>query len=281
MTRPARCLPILCFLFALPGIITASVSEVFALPADGFDLPVGKPDGEGYYRARGFRSNGHLGEDWNGRGGGNTDLGDPVYSIGSGVVVFSKDQREGWGNVVIVRHAYRESNGRIDYIDSLYGHLDERHVSLHDTVKRGQQIGTIGTNRGMYWAHLHFEIRRNLQIGMNRGDFARNTSNYHDPTYFISQRRQLHAEFRAVRIPVNTFSPGTSSEFDDFLARIADSAASAAAASGSSRKEVRMTTVSPPPSEETSEADRGEREKIRSFWDKLRSGSVTPGDGPA
>ena len=40
--------------------------------ADGFDLPVGKPDGEGYYKARGYRPNGHLGEDWNGKGGGDT-----------------------------------------------------------------------------------------------------------------------------------------------------------------------------------------------------------------
>ena len=39
--------------------------------ADGFDFPVGKPHADGYYRARGFRSGGHMGEDWDGvRGGG-------------------------------------------------------------------------------------------------------------------------------------------------------------------------------------------------------------------
>ncbi len=47
---------------------------------DGFDFPVGKPDGKGYYRARGLRlkSPRHMGEDWNGNGGGNSDLGDTV-----------------------------------------------------------------------------------------------------------------------------------------------------------------------------------------------------------
>ncbi len=55
--------------------------------ADGFDFPVGKPEGTGYYKARGFYPNGHLGEDWNGRGGGDSDLGDPIYSMGTGVVV--------------------------------------------------------------------------------------------------------------------------------------------------------------------------------------------------
>lgn len=33
---------------------------------------------------------------------------DPIYSIGDGVVVFARDCHMGWGNVVIVRHAYRE-----------------------------------------------------------------------------------------------------------------------------------------------------------------------------
>ena len=92
--------------------------------ADGFDYPVGKPDAKGYYKARGFRPNGHLGEDWDGVGGGDTDLGDPIYSIGDGVVVFARDCHMGWGNVVIVRHAYSEA-GISRNIDSLYAHLQK------------------------------------------------------------------------------------------------------------------------------------------------------------
>ncbi len=174
--------------------------------ADGFDYPVGKPEGAGYYKARGFWPNGHLGEDWNGRGGGNTDRGDPVYSIAHGVVVYSADFRAGWGNVIIIRHAYREKNGRIYFIDSQYGHLDRRMVRTGDKVKRGEKIGTIGRGpRNMYYAHLHFEIRKNIALGMQRSKFKRDYSNYHSPTHFITANRRLRQEFRQYQIPINTF----------------------------------------------------------------------------
>jgi murein DD-endopeptidase MepM/ murein hydrolase activator NlpD len=185
------------------GLAQKSVSY---LVADGFDFPVGKPNAAGYRKARGFYPNGHLGEDWNGNGGGNTDRGDPIYAIAHGVVVYSDDFKEGWGNVVIIRHAYREKNGQIAYIDSLYGHLDRRGVRLGDRVVRGQLVGTMGCGpRDMYLAHLHFEIRKNLAVGMNRSDFKRDYSVYHSPTSFIQKFRRLRQEFRRVPIPVDTF----------------------------------------------------------------------------
>lgn len=176
--------------------------------ADGFDFPVGPPGGnaEGYYKARGFWPNGHLGEDWNGVGGGDSDLGDPIYSIGHGVVVLSEDVKVGWGNVVIVRHAYREPSGKIEMIDALYGHLHERKVRKGQIVERGQLVGTMGGNNGMYPVHLHFEIRKNLAIGMNRSKFARDYSNYYSPTHFINVRRRLATDLKKYEIPVNTFA---------------------------------------------------------------------------
>ena len=57
-------------------------------------------------------------------------------------------------------------------------------------VARGQQIGTMGTAHGQYDAHLHFEIRKNLEIGMSRSKFQKNFSNYYDPTQFIASHRQ-------------------------------------------------------------------------------------------
>lgn len=174
--------------------------------ADGFDYPVGKPDGAGYYIFRGFSPNGHLGEDWNGNGGGDSDEGDPVYSIAHGVVVFSEDFKKGWGNVVIVRHAYREQNGQIAFVDSLYGHLKVRSVSLGQQVSRGQLVGTIGCGPyRMYAAHLHFEIRKDLRVGMRRDLYPRSYETYHVPKQFMDLRRSLRFEDRTVRVPINTF----------------------------------------------------------------------------
>src|SRR5436190_1605700 len=141
----------------LTTALAADVPTVAVRLADGFECPVGRDGAKNYYVARGFRPNGHLGEDWNGQGGGDTDLGDSVTCTANGVVVFAQDYKLGWGNVVIVRHAYSEG-GAINYIDSLYGHLNEFVVRVGESVARGQKIGTIGNNHGQYSAHLHFEL---------------------------------------------------------------------------------------------------------------------------
>jgi murein DD-endopeptidase MepM/ murein hydrolase activator NlpD len=199
----------ICFLifFALTGK-TLSVSDYAELaPATGFDFPVGAPNAEGYYKARGFWPNGHVGEDWNGKGGGNSDLGDPVYAIGEGIVVQSRDVRRGWGNVIIIRHVFIDKNGNVKLLDSLYAHLDSRNVVLNQIVKRGQKIGTIGNNRGMYLAHLHFETRKNLAIGMHRSSFSKTYSNYYSPTSFIRSHRRCPDSKKTFRVPINTFAP--------------------------------------------------------------------------
>jgi hypothetical protein len=174
--------------------------------ADGFDHACGKPDGRGYYVFRGFYPRGHLGEDWNGNGGGDTDLGDPVYAIGDGVVIFSEDYKRRWGNVVIVRHAYRGADGKVSMVDSLYGHLDRRLVRQYQVVKRGQQLGTIGNCYGIYAAHLHLEVRKNLRIGMNRSAYAGDYSNYYSPRAFIASHRNLNSRGETFNIPVDGVS---------------------------------------------------------------------------
>lgn len=174
--------------------------------ADGFDLPVGQ-NGKSYYKARGVRPNGHLGEDWNGTGGGNTDLGDPIYSAADGIVTFAQDYRLGWGNVVIIRSAYLE-NGDTKFVDSLYGHLLDFTVRAGQRIKRGQQIARMGSNRGMYPAHLHFEMRKNINVGMYRNSFARDWSVYWSPTEFVAARRTLPGNSRTVSVPINTY-PGS------------------------------------------------------------------------
>jgi murein DD-endopeptidase MepM/ murein hydrolase activator NlpD len=180
------------------------LETAFVRLADGFDFPVGKPEAQGYYKARGFRSNGHLGEDWDGIRGGDTDLGDPIYCIGAGIVVFARDCHMGWGNVVIVRHSYRDG-GTVRSVDSLYGHCDRLLVRTGQIVSRGQQIATIGTAHGLYDAHLHLEVRKNIEIGMSRAKFARDSSNYFDPTQFINSHRHLQGGGGSYRVAMNTF----------------------------------------------------------------------------
>jgi murein DD-endopeptidase MepM/ murein hydrolase activator NlpD len=114
------------------------------------------------------------------------------------------DARMGWGNVVIVRHAFVEA-GKLKTVDSMYAHLNQIMVRKGQQVSRGQQVGTIGTNRGMYTAHLHHEIRKNLFIGINRSAFAKDFTNYYRPSQFIAQRRSLPGAGQTAEVVVNTY----------------------------------------------------------------------------
>ena len=198
-------------IFALSTLLCACARAERATAifmADGFDFPVGKPNGDGYYKARGYTPNGHLGEDWNGRGGGDTDLGAPVYSTANGIVLFAKNYYHGWGNVVIVRHAYQEG-GQTKFVDSLYGHLDAIQVRYGQHLKRGQQLGTIGTGGGLYPAHLHFEMRKDLRVGMARLSFPKDDSVYWSGTQFINDHRKLTTSSATAMAPIDTFSATT------------------------------------------------------------------------
>jgi len=72
---------------------------------------------------------------------------------------------------------------------------------------RGEQIGTIGTNSGMYPAHLHFEIRYNIHIGLHRNVAPDTLEHWADPTQFINRYRKLNREWRPASIPTGTYQP--------------------------------------------------------------------------
>jgi murein DD-endopeptidase MepM/ murein hydrolase activator NlpD len=161
-------------------------TEVPIMPGSNwFDFPVGAPNAKGYYRAQKFGENLHLGEDWNGMGGGNSDLGDPVYSIADGEVTFAEDIGLGWGNVVRITHPI----DRRHQVEAIYAHFDELRVRKGDWVKRGQVIGTIGDCNGTYPAHLHFETRTEVGLPLG-GGYSRDTTGFCDPTEFINKHRK-------------------------------------------------------------------------------------------
>lgn len=178
--------------------------------ADGFDFPVGKPNGEGFYKARGlrFKSPRHLGEDWNSKGGGDSDVGAPTYTVAHGLVTYAADAKGAWGKVVIVRHAFREpSLGKMLCCQTLYAHLDRVDVKVGQIVKRGDQVGTIGTGNGRYPAHLHFELHFNIDVNCGQQGIAKTPRNYGDPSAFINRYRRLTYENRKAKVPVGGFLP--------------------------------------------------------------------------
>jgi hypothetical protein len=126
-----------------------------------FEMPMGSRRGAMIYNAQSFGKNRHLGDDLNGIGGKDTDLGDPLYAAATGLVIFADYAGAGWGNVLITLHAFEE-NGERRYFTFLYGHMDMIAVFPGELVPRGAYIGSVGNAGGRYYAHLHLEMREYL-----------------------------------------------------------------------------------------------------------------------
>jgi hypothetical protein len=162
--------------------------ELASLPiARRFDFPLGSEHGALAYNAQRFTENHHLGDDLNGIGGENSDLGDPIYAVADGRVLLARDGGPGWGNVIIVLHAIEE-NGARNYVQSYYGHCEKILVQAGNDVHRGQQIATVGTAGGQYFAHLHFEMRNFITPFIGPG-YREKTDGWLNPTDFIVKHR--------------------------------------------------------------------------------------------
>lgn len=174
-----------------PSIPLSKYDSIFAYnsnyQSDGFDFPVGKPNAQSYFKAQEFGSELHLGEDWNGVRGGNTDLGDPVYAISNGLVTFSKEVCCGWGNVVRIVHRL-PNHPEYQYVESVYAHLHNLYVQPGQLIQRGEKIGTIGTAGGRYSAHLHLEVRNFINMSLGPG-YSEDTFGFLIPTNFIQSNR--------------------------------------------------------------------------------------------
>jgi murein DD-endopeptidase MepM/ murein hydrolase activator NlpD len=183
-------------------------------PADGFDFPFGDPDGKGSYtdKATGKSYKGwyiatrfgenysmgiHTGEDWNGSGGGNTDLGQDVFAVANGRVVFAGNCGRLWGNVIILEHVWYENHERRK-IRSLYAHLQSIKINAGAPVKRRQPIATVGQDpEKTFNAHLHLEMRWDETLSptywpsSNGKDEKWLREHYAEPSAFITARRSL------------------------------------------------------------------------------------------
>jgi murein DD-endopeptidase MepM/ murein hydrolase activator NlpD len=191
-------------------------------PADGFDFPVGNTDGKGSYvdKSTGKRYDGwkistrfaeeydlgvHPGEDWNGTGGGDTDLGQDVFAVANGRVVVAENFGRLWGNIVIIEHVFYENNQK-RRIRSVYVHLQEIKVRKGGDVRRRQIIGSIGQDpEKLYPPHLHFELRWNANLpptywaSSDGKDAAWVRQHYAAPTEFINSHRKLFVPQKEAR----------------------------------------------------------------------------------
>ena len=94
----------------------------------------------------------------------------------------------GWGHCIVIRHAYRDETGKIAMVDSQYGHLHARIAKVGQVVEKGQLIGTMGGNFGMYAVHLHFEMRTSDGVDIGAG-YAMQPLNRLDPLATVDSLR--------------------------------------------------------------------------------------------
>ena len=92
--------------------------------------------------------------------------------------------------MIIVLHAYIDPPraGERKFVQSYYGHVEKMLVRAGGDVHRGQQIATVGTANGRYFAHLHFEMREFITPFIGPG-YRDDTRGWIDPTAFIQGHR--------------------------------------------------------------------------------------------
>lgn len=81
--------------------------------------------------------------------------GTPVRAAAAGEVVYRGSELDGFGNLLLVKHA----GGYV----TAYAHNDSMLVRKGDQVRQGQMIAKVGQSGDVTTPQLHFEIRRELK----------------------------------------------------------------------------------------------------------------------
>lgn len=87
------------------------------------------------------------------------NLGEPIYAVDAGVIVYAGWNDWGYGNMIMIDHG----NGW----QSLYGHANSISVICGQSVDQGTVIGTIGSTGHSSGPHLHFELMHTLYSKVN------------------------------------------------------------------------------------------------------------------
>lgn len=108
----------------------------------------------------------HEGVDLNLKTGGNTDLGEPVYAIADGRVVYYHRYTHAYTPNTYGKHLIMEfiaPDGNKYWAH--YAHLqDQDFLNAAIPVTKGQKLGLVGTS-GTTLAHLHFSIFKKDPVG--------------------------------------------------------------------------------------------------------------------
>jgi len=153
---------------------------------DDFVTPLRPPDGAGAVISFPFLEAGHLGEDWT-TAKGDAALGEPVYSVADGWVSVAQDFENAWGKVIFI--CYRMPEGRWPpFVEVMYAQLNSMDVQGGQFVKRGQRIGAVGNANGTYQAHLHWEVRQTVGLGLGAG-FDTKRDGWLEPSQFLGAHR--------------------------------------------------------------------------------------------
>jgi murein DD-endopeptidase MepM/ murein hydrolase activator NlpD len=81
------------------------------------------------------------------------NIGTGVYSTAQGHVVKILYSKYGYGNRIVIQHAYG--------FETLYAHLGVIRVKKGQWVRKNQLIGTVGNSGLSTGPHLHYEIHKN------------------------------------------------------------------------------------------------------------------------
>lgn len=79
--------------------------------------------------------------------------GTPIYATADGVVKSAGNRGNGYGNYVVINHGYG--------YETLYAHQYRIKVKAGQRVKRGEQIGWVGSTGKSTGPHLHYEVIKN------------------------------------------------------------------------------------------------------------------------
>jgi murein DD-endopeptidase MepM/ murein hydrolase activator NlpD len=78
--------------------------------------------------------------------------GMPIRAAESGVVAYAGNELQGFGNLLLVRHA--------DDLMTAYAHASKILVKRGELVRRGQVVARVGRTGNVTRPQLHFEVRR-------------------------------------------------------------------------------------------------------------------------